>query len=77
MSESEIDKIIENASFENLQKLEGKGEFNENTKNTNTGEKNKFFRLGASNDWRRSLNKTVVDEIEKEFSNEMKELGYL
>ena len=77
VKESEIDQIIENASFENLQKIESKGEFDENTKNKNTGKKNKFFRLGASNDWKSSLNKNVVDEIEKEFSNEMKELGYL
>ena len=41
-----IDQIIENSSFSNLQKIENEGKFNENTKNQITGEKNKFFNSG-------------------------------
>ena len=77
MKENDIDKIINNASFKNLQNLEIKGEFNENTKNEATGKKNKFFRLGASNDWKKHLDKEVCKELEKRFEREMKELGYL
>lgn len=77
VKENDINKIINNASFKSLQNLEDKGEFNENTKNEATGEKNKFFRLGASNDWKKHLDKEVCKELEKRFGREMKELGYL
>jgi hypothetical protein len=33
--------------------------------------------LGPENDWKNSLNKKIIDEIESKFSTEMKELGYL
>ena len=29
--------------------------------------KNKFFRLGASNDWKKSLDKEICKELEKKF----------
>ena len=37
----------------------------------------KNFNLGPENDWKNSLNKKIIDEIESKFSTEMKELGYL
>ena len=77
VKENEIDKIIKNASFESLQNLENEGEFDENTKNKITGKKNKFFRLGPSNDWKKYLDKEICKELESKFEKEMKELGYL
>ena len=77
VKENEIDKIIKNASFESLQNLENKGEFDENTKNKITGKKNKFFRLGPSNNWKKYLDKEICKELESKFEKEMKELGYL
>ena len=42
------------------------------------GEGNKrFFNLGPENKWENLVNKTIVNEIEKIFEVEMKELGYL
>ena len=39
--------------------------------------KKKFFNLGPRNDWKKSLDKKFVDEIENSFKDEMKELGYI
>ena len=72
-----IDQIIENSSFSNLQKIENEGKFNENKVNQVTGEKAKFFHLGPLNNWRTMLDDKTVSDVEKNFRNEMKELGYL
>ncbi len=56
--------------------MEEKGYFNENAYET-VNNKKKFFNLGPENDWKNSLNKKIIDEIESKFSTEMKELGYL
>ena len=72
-----IDQIIENSSFSNLQKIENEGKFNEGIVNQVTGEKAKFFHLGPLNNWRTMLDNKTVSDVEKNFRNEMKELGYL
>ena len=41
------------------------------------GEKNKFVYLGPKNDWQKILNNNLINEINKEFATELKELGYL
>jgi hypothetical protein len=41
------------------------------------GEKQNFFYLGPKNDWKKILDKNISEEINKEFQEEMSELGYL
>ena len=72
-----VDEIKQNTSFENFKELETKGKFNENSINEITGEKNTFFNLGPENNWKKILKEESIDKIEKEFNEEMKELGYL
>ena len=76
VSENDIDKIIENTSFENLSNLEKKGKFKENAFDKN-GEKNKFFYLGPENNWQKLIDDNVKKKIENDFKNEMFELNYL
>jgi len=33
--------------------------------------------MGQERDWRKSLDKNIIIELEKTFNKEMKELGYL
>ena len=75
--ENKINKILETTSFNNLKKLEKEGQFNENTQNKKDGGKVNFFHLGPKNLWHKNLNEKIVSKIEKNFFNEMKELGYL
>ena len=74
---NKINKILETTSFNNLKKLEKEGQFNENTQNKKDGGKVNFFHLGPKNLWHKNLNEKIVSRIEKNFFNEMKELGYL
>jgi len=76
-SEEQIKKGIDESSFENLQKLEDKNGFIESIKDPENKKRKKFFNLGPRNNWKKSLDKKFVDEIENSFKNEMKELGYI
>ena len=75
--DSQVDKAIKNSSFKRLREMEEKHGFSEATKNEKTGNKNKFFYLGPKNEWKNILDKKIVDDINKKFEPEMKELGYL
>jgi hypothetical protein len=76
-SEELIDKAIKLSSFDRLQNLEKKKGFSESVIDPNSGVRKKFFNLGPKNNWRENLDKKISNEIEKEFENEMIELGYL
>tara|TARA_B100000575_G_C23077340_1_gene620597 strand:+ start:239 stop:1117 length:879 start_codon:yes stop_codon:yes gene_type:complete len=75
--DNQINEIILNTSFENLQDLEKKGLFDENALNNKTGEVKKFFNMGVKNNWKKLLSENISNKIEQQFKNEMKELGYL
>jgi len=75
-SDSELNQILYNSSFENLKNLEEKGLFKENALNKDNVTK-KFFYLGKKNDWKKLLDKKVSEALEKNFKKEMLELGYL
>ena len=73
-----LKNAINSTSFEKLKKKEQKKGFSEavpSQKDKNI--KISFFNLGPKNDWRKNLDKRNKDIIEKNFSSEMKELGYL
>ena len=76
-SEEQIKKGIDESSFENLRKFEDKNGFIESIKDPENKKRKKFFNLGPRNDWKKSLDKKFVDEIENSFKDEMKELGYI
>ena len=46
-------------------------------RNIHKENKNLFFNLGPDNNWEKFLNKKIAEKIEKEFKNEMLELGYI
>ena len=71
-----VNNAIKLSSFDKLSKMEKKHGFTESAVNKD-GEKQKFFYLGPKNDWKKILDKKIVNEINKEFKEEMKQLGYL
>ena len=69
-------KILESikaTNFTNLQKLEDRDSFDENPKMT---EDQRFFRNGTTNQWKKALSKDLINKIQKEFGQTMKENGY-
>ena len=69
--------ILETTSFSNLKNMEEQGLFKEGVLNKKTNNKANFFHLGPKNKWQENLDKKIINEIEKNFYKEMKELGYL
>ena len=76
-SEKKNKTILETTSFSNLKNMEEQGLFKEGVLNKKTNSKANFFHLGPKNKWQENLDKKIINEIEKNFYNEMKELGYL
>jgi len=69
-------KSIKLCNFNNLKNQEDIFGFSEAAVKKN-GEKANFFHLGPDNIWQKLLNNEIRKELEKNFENEMKELGYL
>ena len=68
---------LDSTSFEKLQKMETKYGFQESMIDMVTGQKRKFFNLGAKTDWKKQLSQKLSKNIEDKFEKEMKELNYL
>jgi len=77
LDKEKLDNTVKTTSFENMQKLEKEKGFSEAGINQKTGEKVPFFNLGPKNNWRQSLDPTIIKKIEKAFKKEMEELEYL
>ena len=75
-NKNNILEAIKNCKFENLSKQEDKYGFVSNS-DTNKNLNKKFFNLGPKNKWQDILDIEFRSEIEKLFSEEMKEIGYL
>ena len=77
IDEEKFKQSIEENSFKNLRDLENKKGFAENAYDYSSKKKLKFFNLGPKNNWKKTLNPEISKKIEKEFRQEMLELGYL
>ncbi len=74
---TKLNKVIKTTDFENMKNKELEETFYEALIDDKTGKRKNFFKLGPKNDWRKHLDKRNKDIIEKNFSSEMRELGYL
>ena len=74
---TKLNKVIKTTDFENMKNKEQEETFYEALIDDKTGKRKNFFNLGPKNDWRKHLDKRNKDIIEKNFSSEMRELGYL
>ena len=72
INDEKIQNILKTTSFEILKKNEEREGFEE-AANSDI----KFFNLGPKNNWKNLLNKDLINIVEKKFSKEMKELGYI
>ncbi len=75
--DKKLDNVIKSTQFNNMKKLEKEIGFDESVIDKKTNKKKPFFNLGPSNNWKNKLDPNLVNKIEKVFSKEMEELGYL
>ena len=70
LDKNKLKNILETTRFEKVQSLEKSHGFPEAVTND-------FFYKGPNNDWKKTLSFKNQQKIEKSFSKEMKELGYI
>ena len=71
-----MQNAIETTNFKNMQKIEKEGNFVENVHSQKTFEQKKFFHLGPKNDWKKLLDKKIIEEINNNFKKEILSLNY-
>ena len=76
MDSNKIKKSIENTNFETLKKKEKFEGFAEAILDEQ-GNKKTFFNLGKDNNYKKLLNISTTNKLEKIFNKEMKELNYI
>ena len=72
VNDQKIQTILNMPSFKKLKQMEEIEGFEEAP-----NDKTKFFNLGPKNDWKNNVNKKLIERIESNFSDEMKELKYI
>ena len=77
LDKKKIYNALESTSFENLSRMEIREGFHESVTSSKTMKKIKFFNLGKKNNWKKLLEKDLIEKIETYCKNEMNDLGYL
>ena len=72
INNEKIQNILKSTSFEKLKAMEEKEGFEEASSSDI-----KFFNLGPKNNWKNTIDKKLIYIIEKNFSKEMEEIGYI
>ena len=67
-----FDNCLKSINFNNLKKIELTFGFDEKRSSGNN-----FFRKGLVDEWKKELPEEIIDEIERKYYDEMKEIGYL
>ena len=77
IDEKKLRNSIKSTNFDVLKKEEEKHGFSESVYSLKDNKKRIFFNLGNKNNYKNLLKQKTIEEIEKEFNKEMKEIGYL
>jgi len=67
---------IESTSFNNLKILEEKGQFMENVYSVHDNRKINFFNQGPKNDWRKHLDKDLLNKMNNFYKEDLEKFGY-
>jgi len=73
---SKFNNAVKSTSFEALQKLEEMGKFSENVYSVNDKKKIKFFNQGPNNDWKKNLNKELINKMNEIYKEDLVKFNY-
>ncbi len=74
--QEKLHNAIATTNFKNMQKIEREGNFRENVHSEKTLEQKKFFHLGPKNDWKKLVDKEIIEKINNNCKDEMLNLNY-
>jgi len=69
--------VVKTCHFDRLQNLEKQEGFDEAVNERGSNKKIKFFNLGAKNDYKKLLDKKLIDEMIKLYESELKKFNYI
>lgn len=73
---SKFNNAVKSTSFDALQNLEATGKFSENVYSVNDKKKIKFFYQGPNNDWRKNLDKNLINKMNEIYKEDLKKFNY-
>ncbi len=76
VNELKLKNAMLTTDFESMKKVEKNGQFDEKMRSEKTNELKEFFFLGPENNWKKLLDKNTIKNINKNFSEELKDLNY-
>ena len=76
INKKKLERAIETTNFDNLQKIEEKGEFTENVFSEKDKTKRKFFYLGPKNNWKDKLDQNILDKMNLYYKEDLRKFNY-
>ena len=73
---NKLQKAILSTNFENMKKIEKEGNFKEKILSRNNQDTKQFFYLGPQNNWKKMLDKNIINKINQNLLSELEELNY-
>ena len=76
INKKKFTNAIKTTSFKNMQNVEKLGHFEEKVYSEKTLKKKKFFYLGPNNNWKKVLDKEIINKINEIYKEQLKNLEY-
>ena len=73
---NKLQKAILSTNFENMKKIEKEGNFKEKILSKGNQDTKQFFYLGPQNNWKKMLDKNIINKINQNLLTELEELNY-
>ena len=71
-----LQNSIQSTSFDKLKDVENQGNFSESVYSLKDKRKIKFFYLGPKNDWRKKLDKSLINKMNEYYKEDLNKFGY-
>ena len=76
IDQKKLDNAIETTNFKNLQNIEDQGKFGENVYSLKDNRKIKFFYQGPENNWKKNLDKKMIQKMNEYYKSDLKFFQY-
>ena len=71
-----LSNAVDSTDFKSLQNIENQGKFGENVYSLKDNRKIKFFYQGPENDWKKNLDKNMINKMNEYYKNDLKFFQY-
>ena len=76
IDQKKLGNAIETTNFKSLQNIEDQGKFGENVYSLKDNRKIKFFYQGPENNWKKNLDKKMIQKMNEYYKSDLKFFQY-